>query len=77
MIKTGLKRIMETEVIPIDKNGFYRIRHEPVSSHPDDENLLQTIDSRLRASARHGGKGFFEFSFTDPPHRKPLRGRGQ
>jgi len=28
MIKTGLKGFLETEVIPIDKNGFYRIRHE-------------------------------------------------
>jgi len=32
------------------------------SSHPDQENLLLTIDSRLRASARHGGAGScFEF----------------
>ena len=32
------------------------------SSHPDHENLLHTIDSRFRASARHGGAGScFEF----------------
>jgi hypothetical protein len=47
------------------------------SSHPDHENLLHTIDSRLRASARHGGAG----SCFDFAHRSAagasLRGRWQ
>jgi hypothetical protein len=38
------------------------------SSHPDHENLLYTIDSRLRASARHGGAGSC-FEFCSPIRR--------
>ena len=38
------------------------------SSHPDHENLLHTIDSRLRASARHGGAGSC-FEFCSPIRR--------
>ena len=49
---------------------FWRNRHEPVSSPPYHENLLHTIDSRLRASARHGWAGScFEFC-------SPIRCRG-
>ena len=39
------------------KDRLWRNRHEPVSSQPYHENLLNTKDSRLRASARHGWAG--------------------
>ena len=38
-----------------DRHG--RNRHEPERSPPDHENLLRTINSLLRASARHGEAG--------------------
>ena len=47
------------------------------SSHPDHENLLHTIDSRLRASARYGGAGSC-FEFCSPIRRggRPFGGGG-
>jgi hypothetical protein len=38
------------------------------SSHPYHENLLHTIDSRLRASVRHGRAGSC-FEFCSPIRR--------
>ena len=35
---------------------------------PDHENLLHTTDSRLKASARHGGAGCY-FEFCSPIRR--------
>jgi hypothetical protein len=46
------------------------------SSHPDHKNLLHTIDSHLRASARHGRAGtFFEFCLPICRTGSPVLGR--
>ena len=48
------------------------------SSHPDHENLLHTIDSRLRASLEaRRGRELFWILLTDPPWGASLRGRRQ
>ena len=33
------------------------------------------METRLRASPRHGGQGFFELFVPDPPRGRPFAGR--